>query len=85
MVRKANLTFLPLVFLFLLFINTPSLSVIYYNRDDDTQLFLVGPGVEKLGDLKLKGIAPEDRFTPGFYSEGRLALYLQGKIKGSTF
>jgi len=58
------------------------LSVIYYNRDDGTQLFLVGPGVEKLGDLKLKGIAPEDRFTPGFYSEGRLALYLQGKIKG---
>ncbi|HDN84397.1 MAG TPA: hypothetical protein ENG47_01395 [Candidatus Aerophobetes bacterium] len=82
MVRKANLTFLPLVFLFLLFINTPSLGVIYYNRDDGTQLFLVGLGVEKLGDLKLEGIAPEDRFTPGFYSEGRLALYLQGKIKG---
>jgi len=81
-VKKKSLVFPLLVFLLLFFISAPVLSVIYYNRDDGTQLFLVGLGVEEIGDVKLEGVAPEDRFTPGFYSKGRMAFYLQGKIKG---
>ena len=80
--KKKSYIFLLAGFLFLLFMSAPGLSVIYYNRDDGTQLFLVGLAVQELGDVKLEGVAPEDRFTPGYYSQGRVALYLQGKIKG---
>ena len=82
MAKKKNYLGWALGFLFFLFISVPALSLIYYNEDTDTQLFLVALAVQEMGELQLEGTVPEDRFTPGFYSQGRVAFYLQGKIKG---
>ena len=68
--------------LFLTFISVPASALTYLNEEDGTEIFLIALAVEELGYIELEGVEPEDRFSPGFYSEGRLALYLQGKIKG---
>ncbi len=63
-------------------LNFPAWGIIHLVTDEGTDLIMVGLGVQELGDVEIEGPAPEDEFTPGFYSEGRVAFYLKGKIKG---
>ncbi|MCA9399264.1 MAG: hypothetical protein KC618_05915, partial [Candidatus Omnitrophica bacterium] len=52
----------------------------------DDYLFFVAMGDAKMGYTTTTGniepAQPDDSFRDGFYNEGRLAYYLQGKIKG---
>lgn len=54
----------------------------YLLPEKETEILLVGLAVGEVGVKVLEGAAPEDEFTSGFYSRGRLAFYLKGKIKG---
>jgi hypothetical protein len=53
---------------------------------DDSYFFMVGLGEQELGlnifDGNLEVVGREDRFDHGYYTDGRLAFYLKGKLKG---
>ena len=55
----------------------------------DNYWFLVAMGDAKLGytfnEGNIEPVQHDDKFQNGFWSEGKLAYYLRGKIKGKYF
>ncbi len=67
----------------------PGISTQTYSKKvkvGEDYLFFVAMGDAQMGytfDRKnIEGVAKEDKYRPGFWSEGKMAYFLKGKIKG---